>query len=516
METEPESSVRAPGTSTALTLAAMVGVALAAAAWLGDGSDVDGILPAGGAAVVLLAGALAAVGLGYLPSPRVGRSGAAVLVAMLLLVVWTGATMGWSIVPDRSWDAFNRSVAFGAFLGLGVVLAGAAGRIATRLTASMLGIVTGAVLVWALLTKIVPSLDPEGDRVARLREPVGYWNALALLADVGLALGLWLGASRGHRTTVRVAGGLLVYVATLSLMLTLSRVGLAAAAAVVVLWLALSEERVEGGLLLAAAGGPAALVGAWAYTRPALVEDVAERSDRVADGAVLGVLAAVGALAVAALVVVGARRGLGEGARRSIGRGLLAVTALTVIVGRGGARVRGRAVGRVGCDVRRDRERSEPAALGRPQQPVVLVGGRARGLPRAFAGRRRGRLVSGRAEALPGGRAKRRPAAQRSAPAACGRRSRGAGALPPARARSGCDLRRCAASPRRAGARGGGRARRGAGRVRAPRPRRLRLGLPRGDGARDGRAGIARGGRTRGGGAPAPAAPRRSRGSSSP
>ena len=35
----------------------------------------------------------------------------------------------------------------------------------------------------------------------------------------------------------------------------------------IVLWLASSEERVEGGLLLAAAGGPAALVGAWAHIR---------------------------------------------------------------------------------------------------------------------------------------------------------------------------------------------------------------------------------------------------------
>jgi O-antigen ligase len=333
METEPESSLRAPGTGIALALAALVGVALLGAAALGDGSDVDGILPVGGAAVVLLAGALFAVGLGYLPSPRTGRSGGAVVLAMLLLVAWIGTTIAWSIVPDRSWETFNRGVAFAAFLGLGLVLAAVGGRIAARLVASMLALVTGIVLVWALLSKIVPSLDPEGDRVARLREPVEYWNALALLADVALALGLWLGASRGHRAAVRVAGGLLVYVATLALMLTLSRVGLATGVAVVLLWLALSEERVAGGLLLVASAGPAALVGGWAYTRPALVEDVAERSDRVADGAVLGVLALGGALAVAALVALGARRGLGERTSPRIGRGLLAAAALTAVIG---------------------------------------------------------------------------------------------------------------------------------------------------------------------------------------
>ena len=129
-------------------------------------------------------------------------------------------------------------------------------------------------------------------------------------------------------------------------MLTLSRVGVAAAVAVVLLWLALSRGRhVEGGLLLAASAIPAALVGGWAFTRPALVEDVADRSDRVADGAVLGVLTLAGAGLVAALVAVGSRGSLGEVRRRRIGRALLAVAALGVFaVLAGGAVAVGNAV----------------------------------------------------------------------------------------------------------------------------------------------------------------------------
>ena len=80
--------------------------------------------------------------------------------------------MAWSIVPDRSWDSFNRTVAYAAFLGLGIVLATAGGRFAARLAASMLALVIAVTLTWALLAKAVPALDPEGDRVARLREPV--------------------------------------------------------------------------------------------------------------------------------------------------------------------------------------------------------------------------------------------------------------------------------------------------------------------------------------------------------
>jgi len=337
MEAAPEPPAsRLPLSGPAAVLAGLVSLALFGAAFLGDGSDVDGILPVGGAAVLLLGIALAIAALGWLPLPRLGLSGLLLLAAMLLLTCWIGATVAWSITPDRTWDAFNRSVAFTAFLTLGMVLAATAGRVAARVGAAVLALVLGVVLTWALATKVVPSLDPEGDRVARLREPVEYWNALALLADVAIVLGLWLGATRGHRIPLRLAGGLLCYVATLALALTLSRAGVVAGGAVVLLWFALSRERVASGLLLAASAVPAALVAGWAFTRPALVEDGATRSDRVADGAVLGVLAGIGAAVVVALVVLGSGRALTDVSRRRIGRGLLAAAAVGVVAAVGG------------------------------------------------------------------------------------------------------------------------------------------------------------------------------------
>jgi hypothetical protein len=322
----PAASGQAPGAG-AFLFVGLVGAIVLGAAFAGDGSDVGGTLPVGGAAVVLLAGVLAVAAFGVLPFPRIGRSGGALVATAIALVLWTGLTVVWSIVPDRSWDVFNRGVAFLAFLGLGVMLAGMAGRLAARLTASLLAIALGAVLAWALLSKVVPSLGPEGDRVARLREPVGYWNALALFADVAIALGLWLATAHG-RLAVRIGGGLLVYAATLALLLTLSRAGVVAAAVVVVLWLVLSRERLESALVLCAAVVPALLVGAWAFTRPALVEDVALRSDREADGAVLGVFLLLGAGVVAVFVVLGSRRSLAGDARRRVGRGLAVAGAI--------------------------------------------------------------------------------------------------------------------------------------------------------------------------------------------
>ncbi|HUG65688.1 MAG TPA: O-antigen ligase family protein [Gaiellaceae bacterium] len=330
MDPAAEPSLRATRTG-ALVFSVLVGALLLGATFAGDASDVGGILPIGGAAVVVLAAALVAVAIGTFPAPRVGRSGALLVGAAVGLTLWIGATMGWSIVGDRSWDAFNKAVAYCAFLGLGVLFAALGRRYGARFAATALSIVIGATLAWALLGKAVPALDPEGDRVARLREPVGYWNALALLADIAIVLGLWLGSEREHRRAVRVAGSLLVYGATLALLLTLSRTGVIVGVLVIALWLAIGRERVASGLLLVAAAGPAVLVGAWAFTRPALTEDVATRADREADGAVLGALTLLGALVVVTLVAFALRRSLDAAARRRAGRGLVAFAAALVL-----------------------------------------------------------------------------------------------------------------------------------------------------------------------------------------
>ena len=94
------------------------------------------------------------------PAAAARRTGGRLVAALVLLVVWTGATVVWSIGPDRSWETFNRGLAYVAFLGLGVVLAGVGGVLAARVGAALLALVTGAVLVWALATKVVPVARP--------------------------------------------------------------------------------------------------------------------------------------------------------------------------------------------------------------------------------------------------------------------------------------------------------------------------------------------------------------------
>lgn len=331
MGTPPEPSSRALGTGS-LLLGGLVGISLAAAVFAGDAWSTGGIVPVGGLAVAVLTGALVAVALGRLPVPRLGRSGSLLVSSLLALVVWIGASVAWSIVPDRSWDAFNKGVVYVAFLGLGVMLAAVAGRLATRLTAGLLATVTGAALAWSLLTKSVPALDDDGGLSARLSEPLDYWNAVALLAAAALALGVWLGTARTAGRASSALGALLVYGGALSIALSLSRVGVIAGVVVLAFVLALSERRAESGLFVGAALLPALAVSAWAFTRPALVEDGASLASRERDGLVLGLLVLAGGAVSALLARTATRRALTETARRRIVRALAVLGAVVALV----------------------------------------------------------------------------------------------------------------------------------------------------------------------------------------
>lgn len=267
---------------------------LAAALFLGRGASDERLFWIGGPAVLLATLAVAAQEGGLLPRPRLSPAGAVALATAVAFVAWNGVTMGWSIAPDRSWAYLNRGLVYVAFALLGLAVGALLSRPATVAAGSLTALLLGAI-GWALLGKVFPGLFPDGARVARLRSPVGYWNALALVCALALPLGLWLATRpRGPRVN-RAAGLLLVLSALIALVLTFSRAGLVVAAAAVLVWLVLSRERLEGLACLAAAGLPAAAVAGWASTRPGLVEDLQPRSARVADGAWLALALALGA-----------------------------------------------------------------------------------------------------------------------------------------------------------------------------------------------------------------------------
>ena len=146
-----------------------------------------------GLAALLVAGGWSALALtGRTLSP--GRSGVVLLGLLLATAAWSGLSIAWSIAPDRSWEELDRTLVYVAFLVVGLLL-GASRPGAVRLAAWALTAAFGAAVAWALAGKAIPAIFEDGGRAARLRDPIGYWNALALAADMLLVLALSLAAS---------------------------------------------------------------------------------------------------------------------------------------------------------------------------------------------------------------------------------------------------------------------------------------------------------------------------------
>ncbi len=277
-------------------------------------------------AVLAVAGAWGALALAG--TARLPRGGTVLLGLILAIAAWSGMSVAWSVAPDLSWAEVNRTLVFAGFLGVGLLL-GAGGQAACRLAAAALTTALGAAILWALAGKAIPALFEDGGRAARLRDPIGYWNALALAADMLLVLALTLAADAGRPRALRAVGAVLAYAAVVAVLLATSRAGVAAAVLGVGLLLWLRRDRVESALLALVAIVPGGLVAAWAFTRPALVEDALPRSDRVADGAWFGLLL----LAGGALVALGAMqvRPVAGERRLLLGRVLGGVAALGAV-----------------------------------------------------------------------------------------------------------------------------------------------------------------------------------------
>ena len=313
--------------STVLLVA--VGALLALAVFAGGGSRDDALATVGVAALLCAAVGLGLALRGRLRLARLDRTGWVVVAASAALTGWAGLSIAWSIAGDRSWTWLGRGLVYVAFLVLGLL----AGSVldGARRVAAVTAAVIGAALAWALLGVAHPAFFEDGDRIARLREPIGYWNALAVLADAALALGLW--GARARTPGVRVAGALLGYAGTVALLLTQSRAGVLGAIAVGALWLHLSETRLVDALRGSLFVVPGLLVAAWAFTRPALVDDGVLRADRVADGRWFAVLALVGALVVAVAAVVTPVERVVAGRERLARRALVGLCAAVVAIG---------------------------------------------------------------------------------------------------------------------------------------------------------------------------------------
>ena len=274
-------------------------VLIALALFEGGGSTYGPLVGVGGAAVAVAAAALALALFGVIPWPPLERTELACLGLLAGLVVWIGLSVLWSVTPDRSWEYFNRGVVYLAFALIGLFIA-ATVRAALRAVAAGLTVLLSAVIVWALAGKVVPALFPDGERIARLRDPIDYWNGLALVAATALPLGLSFAVRREHPQPVRTAAVVLLFAATVTLLLTYSRGGVVVALLVIAAYLAVSRQRVEAVAAMLIALPPAIVVSAWAFSQPGISSDLQPASVRETDGLQFGLVLLVTGSAVAA------------------------------------------------------------------------------------------------------------------------------------------------------------------------------------------------------------------------
>lgn len=278
-----------------LVVALLVGLAL----FMSDGSAYSPLVGIGGLALLAAGVGLALAFWPVIPLPRPDAAGLAFFGLFAALTAWSGLSMVWSVEPDRSWEYFNRSAVYAAFAVVGLLVA--ATPAALERVAAAAAVLFGAVVVWALAGKVVPDLFPDGERIARLRDPLGYWNALALVAAVAALLGVWIASRAGLDRWLRAAGALLVFLSTVALLLTYSRGGVVVATVVVAAFVAVAQEQLQAALAVVVGGLPGLAVAAWAFTQDGIAKDGQSYDDRLADGLQLG-----GALVVGAAIVVAA------------------------------------------------------------------------------------------------------------------------------------------------------------------------------------------------------------------
>jgi hypothetical protein len=238
--------------------------------------------------LTLIGTAVAAAGVLAAPTPA-RPWGRITLLALAGLTAWTALSIIWSLVPDVTWLDANRAIAYLAVLagaiGLARLYPWQAGTIATGVLIATVGL-----CVSALALKAFPVALNSTEELARLRDPIDYWNALGLLAGMAVPPALWLGARREGPPALRALGYPLLGLAIVTLMLSYSRGAIIAVVAGLACWFLLVPLRLRGltVLLCAAAGGGA--VSVWAFASDALSKDRAPLTQRVSAGDDLALL----------------------------------------------------------------------------------------------------------------------------------------------------------------------------------------------------------------------------------
>ena len=203
-----------PGATTALHAQRASAAGLGAFLVLAVGFTDGGYQGRAATALTLAFAAVAALGALHGGAARVSRAGLAVLAALVLLAGWIAASSAWAVPGALVEGEVRRAVVYACALGA-VLLA----IDASRREPLLLGVVGGISVLAAVAIAMRASSDGVVDRFygTLLHEPVGYPNALGVLAAIGVTLAVGLVHGRGtRRRTLGGSAALLVLVLGLS------------------------------------------------------------------------------------------------------------------------------------------------------------------------------------------------------------------------------------------------------------------------------------------------------------
>jgi O-Antigen ligase len=214
--------------------------------------------------------------------------------ALLLLGLWQLASLAWAPGPTEPVLEAERTLVYAA-------LAVAAPLVVSRPSAPWLagGLLAGvtAVAAWALATRLVPGALTDFDP-GQLAEPIGYWNALGILAALGLLLAA--GVVADGTTAARVAAAAAAPTLAATLAVTFSRGAWLSLAAGLAAFAALTPRRLRAAALVGPVAVPAALAAATAMSLDGLTASEASLEVARRDGARMALALAPLTLAAAA------------------------------------------------------------------------------------------------------------------------------------------------------------------------------------------------------------------------
>jgi O-Antigen ligase len=241
--------------------------------------------------------ALVGVAVGALPRRRPSWVARAALGLLAAFVAWTALSLGWTESSAKTSADLARVAGYLGIFALAVLVRGSGHghRIVSAVAAGIV-VVAGA----ALLSRLHPAWFPSADQTAlfiddsreRLSYPLNYWNGMAALVAIGMPLLLHL--ATGARTiVVRALAAAALPAMVLTIFLTLSRGGIAAAAIALAIFCAVAADRLPKFLALLVAGGGGAVLIVAADGREQLQHGLLDATARQQGDEMLAIVLAV-------------------------------------------------------------------------------------------------------------------------------------------------------------------------------------------------------------------------------